>query len=137
MSNPIVTMMRSAKLDQPSIMAVVPTPLLTLPLPKSCAMMDAATEAVCCQSTETRTKIEAMKMMARAVWDTARDGNGLTSRSLPCTSSSSCQPGKVARRMRQMKARMMAMILRLVSSWRVCREVWSYMRYGNTIISLN
>lgn len=65
-SNPIVTMISNAKLNHPSTMAVVPTPLLTLPLPRSWAMMDAATDAVCCQRTETRTKMEDMKMMARA-----------------------------------------------------------------------
>ena len=36
----------------------------------------------------------------------------MTSRSDPSESSSSCQPGKVARRSRQMKAKMMAMMLR-------------------------
>lgn len=92
-------------------MAVVPTPDRTLPFPKSCAMMEAATEAVCCQSTETRTKIEAMKIMARAIWETGREGKGLTSRSEPEMSSSSCQPGKVASRRRQMNAKMIAMML--------------------------
>ena len=66
-SKPMVTTINSEKANQPSIMAVVPTPLSTLPFPKSCAMMEAATEAVCCQRTETRTKIEAMKMMASAI----------------------------------------------------------------------
>lgn len=36
-SNPIVTMTSSAKPNQPKIIAVVPTPLRTLPLPRSCA----------------------------------------------------------------------------------------------------
>jgi hypothetical protein len=97
--------------NQPSTMAVVPTPLRTLPFPKSCAIMEAATDAVCCQSTETRTKMDEMKIMARAIWETGREGNGLTSRSLPEASSSSCQPGKVASRRRHMKAKMMAMML--------------------------
>jgi hypothetical protein len=105
-------MMRSVKLNQPMTMALVPTPEMTAPLPKSWAIMEAATEAVCCHSTETRTKMEAMKMMARATCETGRDGNGLTSRSDPSLSSSSCQPGKVARRRRQMKAKMMAMMLK-------------------------
>jgi hypothetical protein len=110
-SRPIVTMMSSVNENQPMTMALVPTPDLTEPLPKSWAMVDAATEAVCCQSTETRTKMEAMKMMARATWETGREGKGLTSRSEPLESSSSCQPGKVARRMKQMKAKTMAMML--------------------------
>lgn len=104
-------MISSVKLNQPMTMALVPTPLSTLPLPKSCAMMLAATEAVCCHRTLTRMKMLAMKMMARAIWLTGLDGNGLTSRSDPSESSSSCHPGKVARRRRQMKAKMIAMIL--------------------------
>jgi len=80
-------------------------------LPKSCAMTDAATEAVCCHRTETRTKMDEMKMMARAICETGREGKGLTSRSEPSESSSSCQPGNVASRRRQRKAKMMAMML--------------------------
>lgn len=112
---PMVTMISNAKLNQPSTMAVVPTPLLTLPFPKSWAMMEAATDAVCCQRTETSTNIEAMNIMASAIWDTGREGKGFTSRSLPEESSSSCHPGKVARSRRQMKANMMAMMLGTVS----------------------
>lgn len=107
----MVTMINSVKLNQPITMALVPTPLLTLPFPKSWAMTLAATEAVCCQRTDTSTKMEAMKMMARDTWLTGRLGKGLTSRSDPSESSSSCQPGKVARRRKQMKAKMMAMML--------------------------
>lgn len=110
-SNPMVTMISRVKLNQPMTMALVPTPLRTAPLPKSWAIMEAATDAVCCQSTETRTKIDEMKMMARATWLTGREGKGLTSRSEPSESSSSCQPGKVARRRRQTNAKMMAMML--------------------------
>lgn len=111
-SRPMVTMMSMVKENQPRTMALLPTPERTLPLPKSSAMVLAATEAVCCQRTETRMKMEAMKMMARATWETGRLGKGLTSRSEPSLSSSSCQPGKVARRRKQMKAKMMAMMLR-------------------------
>lgn len=110
-NNPIVTMINKENPNQPNTIAVVPIPLNTLPFPKSCAMIDAATEAVCCHNTETRTKIEAMKMMARAIWDTGREGKGLTSRSLPAASSSSCQPGKVARSRRQMNANNIAIML--------------------------
>jgi len=108
-------MISSEKPNQPSTMAVVPTPLSTLPLPRSCAMIEAATEAVCCHNTETRMNIEAMKMIARDIWLTARDGNGFTSTSSsePCEDSrlSWCQPGKVARRRRQMKAKTIATML--------------------------
>lgn len=110
-SKPIVTTMSNANENQPITMALVPTPLLTAPLPKSWAMTDAATEAVCCHKTETRTKMEAMKMIAKATWETGREGNGLTFRSEPSESSSSCHPGHVARRMKQTKAKMMAMML--------------------------
>lgn len=114
-SRPIVTMMSSVNENQPMTIALVPTPLLTDPLPKSCAMTDAATDAVCCHSTETNTKMDETKMMASAIWETGREGNGLTSRSEPTESSSSCHPGKVARRRRHRKAKMMAMMLTEVS----------------------
>lgn len=110
-SKPIVTMINKVKLNQPITMADVPTPDNTLPFPKSCAIMLAATDAVCCQRTDTSTKIEAMKMMAKATWLTGRLGKGLTSRSEPSLSSSSCHPGNVARSNRQMKAKIVAMIL--------------------------
>lgn len=104
-------MMSSVNENHPRTMALVPTPDLTAPLPKSSAMVLAATEAVCCHRTDTSTKMDAMKMMARATCETGRLGKGLTSRSEPKEPSSSCQPGKVARRRKQMKAKMMAMML--------------------------
>lgn len=110
-SKPIVTIMSSVNENQPMTMALVPTPLLTEPLPKSCAIIDAATEAVCCHRTDTRIKMDEMKMMEMAICETGRDGKGLTSRSEPSELSSSCQPGKVAKRRRQRKAKMMAMML--------------------------
>jgi hypothetical protein len=69
-------------------------------------MVAAATDAVCCQSTLTNTNIDETNMIAREIWETGREGNGLCS-----PSSSSCQPGNVARRRRQTNARMMATIL--------------------------
>ena len=111
-SNAMVTMMKSAKLNQPSTIALAPTPLFTDPFPKSDATCAAATDAVCCHSTETRIKIDAMKISATATCDTARDGKGLMSMSLPVAASRSwCQPGKVARRRNVTKAKMMATIL--------------------------
>jgi hypothetical protein len=108
-------MISNEKPNQPSTIADVPTPLITLPLPRSCAMIEAATEAVCCHNTDTRTKIEAMKMIARDIWLTGREGNGFTSTSSsePCEDSRSsvCQPGKVARRRRQMKEKTIATML--------------------------
>ena len=111
-NNPIVTIINSANPNHPSIIADVPTPLFTLPFPRSCAIVLAATDAVCCHSTETSTKTEATKMSARATWETGREGKGLTSRSEPRSSISSCQPGKVARRRKQTKARTMATMLK-------------------------
>ena len=113
-SKPTVTTTRRPKPNHPSTMAEVPTPLLTLPLPMSWAIVLAATDAVCCHSTETRTKTEETKMRARATWETALEGIGRTSFSEPVPSSISCQPGKVMRRIKQKKARMTAMILRLL-----------------------
>ena len=106
-----MTAMNSTKPNHPNIIAEVPTPLLTLPFPKSWATVLAATEAVCCQSTDTRTKTEATKMSAKAICETGLDGKGLTSCSEPRSSISSCQPGKVASRTKQTKEKMMAMIL--------------------------
>ena len=82
-NKPIVTMINKANPNQPNIIAAVPIPLLTLPFPKSWAIVLAPTEAVCCHRTETSTKIEATKIKARAIWETGLDGNGLTSRSEP------------------------------------------------------
>jgi hypothetical protein len=110
-NSPIVTMNNNANPNHPSTIAVVPTPLNTLPFPRSWAIIEAATEAVCCHRTETRINIEAMKIIARAIWETGREGNGFTSRSLPEASSSSCHPGKVARSRRQMNANMIATML--------------------------
>lgn len=110
-NKPIVTMMKSANPNQPNIIAVVPTPDFTLPLPRSCAIVLAATDAVCCHRTDTSTKTEAMNISASATCETGREGKGLTSRSEPRSSVSSCQPGKVARRRKVMKARIMATIL--------------------------
>lgn len=111
-SRPMVTIMSSTKPNQPRTMEAVPTPDLMLPLPRSCETVAAATEAVCCQSTDTSTKMDEMKIRASATCETGRDGKGLTSTSEPVVASSSwCQPGKVASRMKVMKARMMATIL--------------------------
>lgn len=108
---PMVTTISKAKENQPIAIALDPTPDLTLPLPRSWAMILAATDAVCCHRTDTKTNIEATKMIASEICETNRDGKGFTSRSEPSLSSSSCQPGKVAKSRRQMKANMMAMIL--------------------------
>lgn len=112
-SKPTVTITSRTKPNQPSTIAEEPTPLLTLPLPMSWAIVLAATDAVCCHSTETRTNTEDTNMRARAACETGREGNGLTSRSEPESSVSSCQPGNVAKRMKQKKARMTATILHL------------------------
>ncbi len=50
-------------------------------------------------------------MMARDIWETGREGKGFTSTELPSSVSDWCQPGKVARRMKVMKAKIRAMIL--------------------------
>jgi hypothetical protein len=110
-SSPIVTTTIKANPNQPKTIAEVPTPLLTLPFPKSWAIVLAPTDAVCCHRTDTSTKTAATKIKASATWDTGREGNGLTSTSEPLASVSSCQPGKVARIIKQIKARIMAMIL--------------------------
>lgn len=110
-SKPTVTITSRTKPNQPSTIAEEPTPLFTLPLPMSWAIVLAATDAVCCHNTDTRTNTEETKMRASAAWETGREGKGLTSRSDPVSSTSSCQPGNVARRMKQKNARMTATIL--------------------------
>ncbi len=111
-SRPMVTVISSTKPSQPSTMALVPTPECTLPLPKSSVTEAADTEAVCCQRTLMRMKTLATKMRASVIWHTGREGKGLMSISEPVSgSSSSCQPGKVARRMMQTKVRRMATML--------------------------
>lgn len=112
---PIVTMTRRTKPNQPSTMAEVPTPLLTLPFPMSCAIVLAATEAVCCHRTDTSTNTDETKMSASAACETGREGNGLTSTLEPVSSCSSCQPGNVANRIKQKNARITATILDVIS----------------------
>lgn len=109
--SPIVTIMSNANPNQPNIIAVAPTPLWTLPLPRSWAMVLAATEAVCCHSTDTRTNTDAMNIRARATCETGREGKGWIACWEPLSSTSSCQPGKVARMRKQKNARIIATIL--------------------------
>ena len=141
-NNPMVTMISKAKPNQPRIIAAVPTPDFTLPLPKSCAIVLAATEAVCCHSTETSTKTLATNIKARAIWETGRDGKGLISRSEPWSSVSSCQPGKVASRIKQAKARTIATILSNthvsgLTPFRTSLALGvTHIKYGKTIESL-
>lgn len=78
-------------------------------------MVDAATAAVCCHMILTRTKTDAMKMVARAAWDTGREGKGFISVSEPEEEVSVCQPGKVARSRKVRKERTMATML--VEQW--------------------
>lgn len=115
-SKPIVTTTKRPKPNQPRTMAEVPTPLFTLPLPSVCTIVLAATDAVCCHSTETSTNIAAIQINDRAICDTGREGNGLISRSEPVSSSSSCHPGNVASKIKQKKASIIATMLLVVSS---------------------
>lgn len=135
--------MKKAKPNQPRSMADVPTPLFTLPFPRSCAIVLAATDAVCCQRTDTRMKTDATKISARATCDTGRDGNGFTSMSEPCWLSSSCQPGKVARRRKERNAKINATMLSAQNQSMPPHSLTggiernTHMRYGNTTASLN
>jgi hypothetical protein len=110
-NSPTVTTTSRPKPNQPRTIAEAPTPVFTLPFPMSWAMVLAATEAVCCHRTETRTKTADTKTSARAACETGRDGIGLFSTIEPSASTSSCQPGKVPSRIKQKNWRMMAMIL--------------------------
>lgn len=66
-SRPIVTIISNANPNQPSTIAVTPTPVDTDPFSKFSAIVAAATLAVCCHNTDTRTKIAATKITARAI----------------------------------------------------------------------
>ncbi|GMF76103.1 unnamed protein product [Aspergillus oryzae] len=65
-NKPIVVTTIRPNPNHPRTIAELPTPLLTLPLPMSWAMVLAATDAVCCHSTETSTKTDATKIRASA-----------------------------------------------------------------------
>jgi hypothetical protein len=70
-----------------------------------------------------------MKMRARATCETGREGNGLMSMSEPVRASrSSCQPGKVARRRKVTKARIIATMLGGVlagdAGWILARQTY-------------
>lgn len=137
-SKPIVTTTKRPNPNQPSTMAEVPTPLLTLPFPSVCTMVLAATDAVCCHSTETSTKIAEIQINDRAICDTGRDGNGLISRSEPVSSTSSCHPGNVASKIKQKKASIIATMLLFVSSvYFFFLGLVTHIKYGKTTVSLN
>src|ERR1700761_6740081 len=111
-NNPSVTTTSNPKPNQPSTIAEVPTPDLTLPLPRSCATVLAATDAVCCHMTLTSTNTEAMNIVASATCDTALDGNGRTSCSDPSGPVLVCQPGNVASNTNVRKASITAIMSR-------------------------
>ena len=111
MAKPMGTMTRSAKPAQPKAIAVVPTPPATLPYAMAWAVVAEATDAVCCQRIETNINNMASVDVAKALRETAREGNGFTSRSDPLSSTSSCHPGNVSIRKRVTSARTMAAML--------------------------
>ena len=74
--NPTVTMTRKQNPNQPNTIAPDPTPLRTLPFAISCAIVLAATDAVCCHNTETNTNTDETKMRASAACETGLDGKG-------------------------------------------------------------
>ncbi len=110
-SRPMVTMMRRVKLNQPMTIALVPTPDKTLPLARVLGYDAGCYRGRVLPQHRDEDEDAGDEDDGQATCDTGRDGNGLTSRSEPSLSSSSCHPGKVARRRRQMKAKMMAIML--------------------------
>lgn len=60
-------MISSANPNQPNTIAVTPTPVDTEPFSKFSAIVAAATLAVCCHRTDTRTKMAATKTTASAI----------------------------------------------------------------------
>lgn len=84
------------KVAQPSPIAAAPTSICTTPAVTRLINVAAVELAMCCQKTESRVAIADIPKKPHVAWATGREGNGLTSWSLPSESSSSCHPGKVA-----------------------------------------
>ena len=122
-------MVRHPKPTHPKAIADAPTLLLMVPYPISCIVVATATEAVCCQTIDTKANKLAATIATRATCACVRLGNSFTSLNStsssstppystpPCSTEpslkfrSSCQPGKVARIAMAMTAKAMATIL--------------------------
>jgi len=111
MTNPRATIMSSTKDSHPHTMAPAPMPPLAAPYVNAAAIAEAAAPAMCCQKLASRATMADAVVQPRATLETGRDGNGLTSIALPSEFSSSCQPGKVARRSMAMMESAMEMKL--------------------------
>lgn len=59
-------------------------------------MVAVEADTMCCQNIDENAMIDETNMSKSATCETGREGKGLTSLSLPVSSISSCQPGKVA-----------------------------------------
>lgn len=110
-SRPRAAIISRAKDTHPHTIAPAPTPPFAAPYVKTSAIVDAATPAMCCQKVASNAMSADSPTHARAIWDTGREGKGLTSLALPSEFSSSCQPGKVFRRQHVMKLNGMEMKL--------------------------
>ena len=121
---PMAEMARHPKPTHPKAIAGAPTLLLMVPYPISCIVVATATEAVCCQTVDTKANRLAATVAARAICACVRAGKGFTSLISSSSSStpsystppssvvrSSCQPGKVARIAMAMTAKAMTTIL--------------------------
>ena len=122
-------MTRHPKPTHPKPIVDAPTLLLMVPYPISCIVVATATEAVCCQTVDTKANTLAATVAARAICACVRAGKGFISKISTSSSStplystpsystppssvvrSSCQPGKVARIAMAMTAKAMTTIL--------------------------
>lgn len=121
---PRAEMARNPKPTHAKAIADAPTLLLMVPYPISCIVVATATDAVCCQTVDTKANRLAATVAARAICTCVCAGKGFictlstSSSSTPpySTPSSSvvrslCQPGNVARIAMAMTAKAMATIL--------------------------
>lgn len=101
-------------------------------------MVDAATLAMCCQKLARMAMSADINEQAKATWETGLEGKGLTSLSLPSDSSSSCQPGKVARSTNVIRAK--EMLIKLSAQGQQGLYVSGHVTYNNptkTMLDLN
>lgn len=91
--------------SHPRAMAPAPTRAVTVPYVKNCASVDAAELERCCQKLARRHRMEEMTKKIRTTIETFLLGKGLTSLDEPSLSSSSRQPGNVASKRMEKKAK--------------------------------
>ncbi|KAF7502894.1 hypothetical protein GJ744_004932 [Endocarpon pusillum] len=93
----VTTIFRNT-LPQPKTIATDPTCPLTVPYERFCPITAAAELDICCHKIDTKLRNESIPRIDATMYETGLEGNGFTSISLPASSTSVCEPGKVERR---------------------------------------